>query len=224
MRYTTLFRYTNDTGLTPPVDSADTPHDGITDCTLCHDGDDYVAGATLDNAKCLACHDGGTATLVETHHTPPDLNCTDCHNVMRAQGANLSHIKTTLAAFTANAAGSDFAPGTGAGICETCHTTTTYYNDSGTGTPHDTGVCTTCHTHDTGLTAPNDPADTPHDGITDCTLCHDGDDYVAGATLDNAKCLACHDGGTATLVETHHTPGDLNCPDCHNVIDRKSVG
>ena len=131
----------------------------------------------------MGCHDGTPATLVETHHTPGELNCTDCHNVMRAQGTNLSHIKTTLAVFTANAAGSDFAPGTGAGICETCHTTTTYYNDSGTGAAHETGVCTTCHTHDTGFTPPNDPADTPHDGITDCTLCHDPGTYVLRSNI-----------------------------------------
>ena len=167
----------------------------------------------------MACHDGSPATLVETHHTPGDLNCTDCHNVMRDQVANLSHIKTSLAAFTANAAGTDFAPGTGAGICETCHTSTTYYNDSGAGAAHMTGVCTTCHTHDTGFTPPDDPADTPHDGITDCTLCHDGDTYVAGATLDSNNCLACHDGGTATEADTHFSSGlGSECTDCHNVM------
>jgi hypothetical protein len=196
----------------------DVPHDTITDCTLCHNGDDYVAGATLDNAKCLACHDGLTATLVETHHTPGDLNCTDCHNVMRSQGANLSHVKTTLASFTANGAGSDFADYSGTKVCETCHTTTVYYNNNGTGAPHEIGVCTNCHTHDTGFMPIGDPPDPSHLFITDCTLCHDPGTYIPGATLDNAKCLACHDGLSATLVETHHTPGDLNCTDCHNVM------
>jgi hypothetical protein len=183
--------HTHDTGFTPPVDAADTPHDGITDCTLCHDGDDYAAGATLDNVKCLACHDGGTATLVETHHTPADLNCTDCHNVMRAQGTNLSHVKTTLAAFTANAAGSDFAPGTGAGVCETCHTTTTYYNNTGTGAPHETTVCTTCHTHDAGFTSSGGSIPAPHDQQA-CNSCHILEpDYVT--PVANSECQFCHD-------------------------------
>jgi hypothetical protein len=199
-------------------DPADAPHDIITDCTVCHDPGTYVAGATLDNDKCLACHDGATATLVETHHTPADLNCTDCHNVMRDQSPNIKHVKTSLAVFTANAAGTDFADGSGAKICETCHTTTAYYNNTGTGAPHETDVCTNCHTHDTGFGPPIIPPPGPHDVITDCTLCHDPGTYVIGATLDNNKCLACHDGATATLVETHHTPADLNCTDCHNVM------
>ena len=67
-----------------------------------------------------------------------------------------------FAAFTANAQGQT-ADNSGTKVCETCHTTTTYYNDSGTGAAHETGVCTTCHTHDTGFTPPNDPADTPHE-------------------------------------------------------------
>jgi hypothetical protein len=70
-----------------------------------------------------------------------------------------------------------------------------------------------------------DPADAPHDTITNCDECHNGViDRVPGATLDNAKCLVCHGpAGGATLVEEHH--GDTrfpalttNCTDCHNVM------
>jgi len=142
---------------------------------------------------------------------------------MRAQGTNLRHVRTTLATFTANAAGSDFANGTGSGVCETCHTTTKYYNNTGTGAAHETGVCTTCHTHQAGMVPPTDYADAPHDVITDCSLCHDPGTYVIGATIANTKCLGCHDGSQATQVDTHH--GDVgtsfpsmskNCIDCHN--------
>jgi hypothetical protein len=209
-------------------DVADAPHNETANpglfgsCSVCHDPGTYVVDAAIDNTKCLACHDGVTATLVETHHTPGDLNCTDCHNVMRAQGSNLSHIKTSLATFIANGAGSDFADGSGNGICETCHVGTLYYDQNGTGQAHETAVCTTCHTHPAGFVAPNDPADGPHNETANpglfgtCSVCHDPGTYVVDAAIDNTKCLACHDGVTATLVETHHTPGDLNCVDCHN--------
>lgn len=33
------------------------------------------------------------------------------------------------------------------GPCEVCHTTTTYYNNTGTGSSHYTGDCTPCHPH-----------------------------------------------------------------------------
>ena len=67
------------------MDFADAPHDSIIDCDECHDGvTDRVAWCrSLDDAKCMVCHDGSPATAVETHHTPADMNCTDCHNVMR---------------------------------------------------------------------------------------------------------------------------------------------
>ena len=56
----------------PPLDLADTPHDTITVCDECHDGvNDMVADATLDNAKCLACHGPGqSATLAAEHQAP----------------------------------------------------------------------------------------------------------------------------------------------------------
>jgi hypothetical protein len=110
---------------------------------------------------------------------------------MRAQGTNLSHIKTTLAAFTANAAGSDFADNSGTKLCETCHTTTTYYNDSGTGAPHETTVCTTCHTHDAGFISSGGSIPAPHDQQS-CASCHILEpDYVT--PVANSECQFCHD-------------------------------
>ncbi len=183
--------------------------------------------ATLDNNKCLGCHGpAGPATTVETHHTPADLNCTDCHNPMNPTG-NWRHIKPTInlttivfgTPTTAPSAWTDFVDGAGTGLCEVCHAGTTYYNDNGTGAMHMMDVCTNCHTHGTGFTPPVDPADTPHDTITDCLACHDGTDYFAGAMLDNAKCLVCHGpGGTATEAAAHQPILADSCTECHNVM------
>ena len=131
--------HTHGGGFVPPVDPADTPHNTITDCTECHDGDDYSAGAILDNNKCLVCHGpSGSAILVETHHTPGDLDCVECHNVMRPQ-SNGKHIRSlinaTTVVFTGSGQASDFihqGPNYD-GICEVCHTSTTYNRNNSSG-------------------------------------------------------------------------------------------
>jgi hypothetical protein len=35
----------------------------------------------------------------------------------------------------------------GTGVCEVCHTTTKFYNNTGTGQPHFTTACYPCHPH-----------------------------------------------------------------------------
>ena len=39
----------------------------------------------------------------------------------------------------------------GTGLCEVCHTTTRFYNNTGTGEPHFTLPCYPCHTHPRGF-------------------------------------------------------------------------
>jgi hypothetical protein len=134
---------------------------------------------------------------------------------MNATG-NWKHVKPTVdgspisfgTPTTAPSDWTDFVNGLGDGLCEVCHDSLTlnYYNSDGSGAMHMTDVCTNCHTHGTGFIV-DDPADTPHDGITDCLACHNGADYFAGATLDNAKCLVCHGpGGTAIEAAAHQPP------------------
>jgi hypothetical protein len=52
---------------------------------------------------------------------------------------------------TAKSAGSDFVTGTGSGICEVCHTLTTFYRKDGSGGVHQTSPCSGCHTHQTAF-------------------------------------------------------------------------
>ena len=116
--------------------------------------------------------------------------------------------------------------GDGSGLCEVCHTATAHYQSDGSGTTHYANDCLSCHTHADGIVIPAvlDLADTPHDGITTCDSCHDGlNDQVADATLDNAKCLACHGPGqSATLAAEHEAPLASDCTDCHNVMRAQS--
>ncbi len=206
-----------------PLDVADTPHDGITDCDECHNGTaDQVVDAAIPNAKCLVCHGaGGGATLAAAHQAPSGTDCVDCHNVMRSQG-NAKHIKGTVngqvVSFTGTGpADYTYQVGDGSGLCEVCHTSTLHYQSDGSGTAHHANDCLSCHTHESGIVIPAvlNLADVPHDGITNCDECHNGIvDQVAGATLDNAKCLVCHgNGGSATEAAAHFAPTGANCTD-----------
>ena len=82
-----------------PARTADTPHDGVTNCLACHvDGADPMAA--LPNSKCLGCHDGTDplATVVDTHHSTKygtSEACVDCHNPMDPQ-SNFKHIRSTV--------------------------------------------------------------------------------------------------------------------------------
>ena len=149
---------------------------------------------------------------------------------MRAQ-SNAKHIKGTVNGQSVSFTGTGpadytYAVGDGSGLCEVCHTSTAHYQSDGSGTAHYADNCLSCHTHDGGIVIPSglDVADTPHDGITTCDSCHNGlTDQVADATLDNAKCLACHGPGqSATLAAEHQAPLGSDCTDCHNVMRAQS--
>jgi hypothetical protein len=225
-------------------DPADTPHDGITDCLACHNGADYFAGATLDNAKCLACHGpDGPATEAAAHQPPLAEDCTDCHNVMRDQTPNIKHVKIGLASFTANAVWTDFVDGAAPwnGICETCHTTTTYYRSDGSGAPHEMDVCTNCHEHAAGFAASGT-----------CISCHTnvpgGASYVRRAVVGSDftqasrhvfggngttdvtqwDCAVCHLEANESLAAAGGVDADTRDTDKHNnsggiVVDLRNV-
>ena len=93
------------------------------------------------------------------------------------------------------------------GVCEVCHTQTTYYRNDGTGLAHYAGEsCTNCHSHVDGLI---------HGGGsgTGCEDCHGHEDGWMGGDYN----------GT-TLSHSTHTENDdddvkgpfIVCSDCHD--------
>jgi len=115
----------------------------------------YLRAANLQNMMCLDCHNIGTHELLNC------LTCHDAHNYGNRLGIKTavktpnSGIKSVV--FSNTTGKNSFADGDTVynGICEVCHTKTTYYrNNGGLLTNHtSTGInysgknCLTCHTH-----------------------------------------------------------------------------
>jgi hypothetical protein len=189
---------------------------------------------------------GGSDMKVDTHHSPlyggVTQDCVTCHNPMYAQ-SNYRHIRSTINGATivfgtpsTPASPSEYATGTGTGLCEVCHTQNTHYvnaaNQPAASPNHNIGsTCTTsgCHVHIDGMVAPTIEAPAPHNEtanpglFTTCDVCHvANNDFVT--PIPDSKCLACHDGVTAILAQTHgdgvNPPRPYTysnaCITCHN--------
>ena len=178
---------------------------GTVQCTSCHsthnattsDGNllRQTAGVTL----CEECHSigSGSGTPTGTHN---GMNCIDCHTPHNA-GSNIYLVSTDIGGSAViHETSTDFGDqsGTEDGVCEVCHTSTSYYLADGSGSTHNLGTdCITCHSHNTNFAAPS------------CHGCHDADepyeyptapDYTEGAhgkhinAPNHIKCNTCHFG------------------------------
>ncbi len=199
--------------------------DGKIKCATCHDQHNNEAGSPFLRAEasalCRDCH------VDHIGHTPAGTwqpTCLDCHEAHDPTDRNLSLIdgavhnqtlgvdKTVV--FTATTGPNSFDDGDPAandGICQVCHTATTYHMHDGTGAPHNDGVdCTSCHPHENGFMAAGG----------DCTGCHagpqdNGDNIPVGgrrgvvgefpvgdahahygAELTSGACTVCHSTAT----------------------------
>jgi hypothetical protein len=223
-------------------------------CTNCHDGTADGAGLKSAVRVSTHANTSTTMLALPPvdRYTPQrlgfELNCAECHDVhgttniyMVATGNpngplvaprfynSLANTTTYLyqpgaVAFTAHAAGSDFATtvANATKICQTCHTQTggaspVYRHNSAT-TGHDTAVCTTCHAHDIdnnwAVPASSQDGFMPRNN---CMNCHDGSQppgpnvmtYWSGS--DGSK----QDGGHGDPqgADLGTPPG---CNDCHD--------
>ncbi len=199
--------------------------EGNVECMTCHAphyadsgtandgrGDGMLLRAANDGTLCQVCH---TEHATHAPGGPWQPTCVDCHDPHDPDSENLSLVGRTVVnqtlgvdkavVFTARDGANSFDDGDPAnndGICQVCHTSTTYHRHDGTGTPHNAGVdCTGCHPHDTGF-MPSAAA---------CTACHgqppDGD-------------VAPNRAGTHDLhMNDPSGPGIANCWVCHASMD-----
>ncbi|WP_372793239.1 CxxxxCH/CxxCH domain-containing protein [Lutibacter sp.] len=199
------------------------------ECSSCHGVHD-VAGSPLttdgnllkmtnDNNLCKDCH---------AYQPHQGFECLDCHQAHN--GTNIMLIKNQididltagvdLRSVTFSSQNS-FIKGAGAnnGICEVCHTSTSYHTNIDDGTDHNDGAnCTGCHSHN-GYPPLPDPQIITSFPQGSCHSCHETpDDYPntgahaihAGAPYYYA-CSTCHlDYGDGGSLEGVHSNGTTN--------------
>ena len=149
--------------------------------------DRYAAQRLAFELNCVECHDvHGTTNISMINPSNPDGPLVAPRTYGGSADTATYLFNSTAVAFTARAAGADYAAtsANAAKICQTCHTLTgagppdtnpVYRHNSGT-TGHDTAVCTQCHYHDI-------------------------DDTFTAASQDGfmprKNCMNCHNGSTA---------------------------
>ncbi len=205
--------------LNNPAGGASITYDGTTSslqpfCTACHDGTHPAPFSDANPAPDHAAfdpllHGGGR-------------DCAECHG--NGHGStNLALINdqvetpnsgTKAVVFTSRTGANSFADGDANynGICEVCHTTTTFHrNDTSGAHGHNAGNdCTACHTHDPAFQA----------NAGDCLGCHNATQSgYRRQVVENAG-----DGGGDFVLPSHHvSDGSTNevvtnadCVVCHD--------
>ncbi|MGB8930709.1 MAG: CxxxxCH/CxxCH domain-containing protein [Anaeromyxobacteraceae bacterium] len=142
-----------------------------------HHGDDHTAApVTTGGKRCWDCHDPHGDTNLHMIGADVLPNSTDAYG--------LAGTRVTVA-FTSEAAGGYTRTATPwTGVCQACHTKTTYWTNIGGGLTHNSGTdCISCHTHN------NATKNYAFEGAGACSACHlaavgagdqDEDDYVYG--------------------------------------------
>jgi DNA-binding beta-propeller fold protein YncE len=148
---------------------------GKVECLTCHGvhyadsggandgaGDGMLLRGANDGTLCRTCH------TEHIGHTPGGTwqpTCGECHDIHDPTNVNLALVGRTVynrtlgidksVVFTAETGANSFADGDPAvidGICEVCHTATTYHKHDGGGAAHNGGQdCTGCHPHAAGF-------------------------------------------------------------------------
>ena len=164
----------------------------------------------------------------ESYANHQGLDCSVCHDGQATR--NLSEIREYVEFpidsgifrevwFTAYQGWRSFADGdtTYDGVCEVCHTTTSYHRNDGGGTPgHFSGEdCRPCHAHENDFLPQGAGGDYPHDihlthpkgpqlgeGPDGCQTCHGPGPWDPDHWADGAPSLA-----ATTVCDTCHSPG-----------------
>jgi len=211
------------TGPLPNGPMADHLDNGLMKCATCHnqhsndDGVPFLRAA--GDAICRECH---SSHIGHTPAGPWQPGCRDCHRAHDPTARNLSLISGTVynrtlgvdktVVFTATTGPNSFDDGDPAandGICQVCHTATTYHLQDGTGVSHNDGVdCTSCHPHENGFMASGGS----------CTGCHAGpQDNGDGAPAGGRRAVV----GEFPIADAHaHYGAELTddaCQVCHSL-------
>ncbi len=200
------------------------------ECMTCHGPHDTGSGGANDGAGdgmlLRAANDDTLCRTCHSEHSMHDVGgpwqptCTDCHDVHDPESENLTlvarEINATPMTFQDNDIGDDgltdfihsnHDPAGYDGMCEVCHTSTTYHRNNAEGN-HDHNIetlCADCHPHTSGFL--------PTGGS--CTACHgqppDSQPPIGDVFPNRAGSHATHMGGV-------HGPNITSCFDCHSTL------
>ncbi len=212
-----------------PVDGSVTPLEikgGNVECQTCHathhadsggandgEGDGMLLRDANDESLCLTCH---TEHVGHTPGGPWQPTCGDCHVTHDPDNENLSlvgaQVNGTSMTFQDNDLGanglhdfihSNHDPVSYDGMCEVCHTDTTYHRNTADGnhTHFVDMLCTDCHPHGGGFM--------PAGGA--CDACHG--QPPDGAEFPNTA------GAHATHMTAANGPNIAECSACHAPLE-----
>ncbi|PLX12484.1 MAG: hypothetical protein C0597_13220, partial [Marinilabiliales bacterium] len=176
-------------------------HNDNIQCSTCHGVHDVTNSGTLttdgnllkmtnDNNLCLDCH---------AYSSHQGQTCITCHQVHNTNKSNIYMIRDVIATpssgdktviFTSETGVNSFADGDGTydGVCEVCHTSTSFHTNIDDGDTHKDGLnCTDCHTHGSNFEA-------------NCSDCHianfpnwgTADGHFAHTNKYSFECNTCH--------------------------------
>lgn len=207
--------------------AGDPPHDvspGPTDCSDCHSTHAAAGFFNINQAYiqdlCAACHDGVTATQVETHQNPTkgpwqgrdfdgngqDIVCTDCHDPHSQESA----LGQNFVGFRdPNNPGGTRLRRTPDGAFPIVYDSTGSRSSYIKGNP-DNGICEVCHTQTTTFTRGSDvDSHFGNASSTACTACHKHDSAWAGLGGDCVGCHSTTQGPRRRITDDPNTPGEF---------------
>ncbi len=226
--------------LAPPHDASATPPIGCESCHSLH-GFGLILRDSEQETLCKTCHNpSGQApdmSDVALHSVLSDtviVDCGSCHDPHSPSESYNSHTDTTttnlslirddtatywpdaLEPSVFHTDPDDFAYTTTPfnGICQTCHTATSYHTNTGDNTGHGSADCVSCHPHGDGFAGSGGS----------CMDCH-------GSAQDNGDGIPSWQTGRRAIVgelsyASHHLQGlpldDSDCSVCHEMTQHQA--
>jgi len=184
---------------------------GNVECSSCHGVHDVTGtlGLAANGNLLRATNDASLCTDCHNYESHQGMDCLDCHQIHNTDKANIYMIRNSIAtpnsgtktvSFTTLTGTNSFADGdaTYDGICEVCHTGTSYFRNDGSASDQN-------HSAQGG----------PMNG-QNCTICHP---HSAKFAPSGGGCTECHEAETPTYTSTVHVKHNetygFACSTCH---------
>lgn len=179
------------------------------ECTSCHGVHDVTGtlGLTNDGNLLRVTNNDALCTNCHKYTAHQTFGCSACHDVHNTSKTNILMVRSVVqgrtVVFTAESGTNSFADANATydGICEVCHTVTSYHRQNGGGSSHNNASnCTGCHLHSNAFAAP---------ASSSCIDCH--------SMVQGTRPQITGAGGEFSKASKHvgGSPTDTDCSNCH---------